>query len=175
MSEGCWELNKPLELNEIANNSLSVLSVFSVVNHAGIGIFENPQDRGKIHAMLGQIGRFFGRVEFQLHAPNVCRLDSLVKPSLDGLPNGDVGVPVGFARHVSGPRSTSAFLKKARQRATTARPSCALLALPSASLGMAQISAPAGWESLSGTFASEVSSSPDLSGIFLIALNSRVY
>jgi hypothetical protein len=42
MSEGCWELNKPLELNEIANNSLSVLSVFSVVNHAGIGIFKNP-------------------------------------------------------------------------------------------------------------------------------------
>ena len=31
MSEGCWELNKPLELNEIANNSFSVLSVFSVV------------------------------------------------------------------------------------------------------------------------------------------------
>ena len=53
MSEGCWELNKPLELNEIANNSFSVFSVFSVVNHAGIGIFENPQDRGKIHAMLG--------------------------------------------------------------------------------------------------------------------------
>jgi hypothetical protein len=45
MSEGCWELNRPLELNEIANNSLSVLSVlsvFSVVNHAGIGIFKNP-------------------------------------------------------------------------------------------------------------------------------------
>jgi hypothetical protein len=48
MSEGCWELNKPLELNEIANNSLSVLSVFSVfsvfsvVNYAGIRIFKNP-------------------------------------------------------------------------------------------------------------------------------------
>ncbi len=45
MSEGCWELNKPLELNKISNNSLSALSVFSVfsvVNHAGIGIFENP-------------------------------------------------------------------------------------------------------------------------------------
>jgi hypothetical protein len=45
MSEGCWELNRPLELNEIAKNSLSVLSVFSVfsvVNHAGIGIFKNP-------------------------------------------------------------------------------------------------------------------------------------
>ena len=175
MSEGCWELNKPLELNEIAKNSLSVLSVFSVVNHAGIGIFENPQDRGKIHAMLGQIGRFFGQVEFQLHGSNVCRINSHVKPSLGGLPIGNANVPVGFARHVSGPRSTSAFLKKARQRATTARPSCALLALPSASLGMAQISAPAGWESLSDTFASEVSSSPDLSGIILIALNSRVY
>ena len=89
MSEGCWELNKPLELNEIANNSLpvlSVFSVFSVVNHAGIGIFENPQDRGKIHAMLGQIGRFFGRVEFQPHAPNVCRIDSHVKTPPGGFP-----------------------------------------------------------------------------------------
>jgi len=115
MSEGCWELNKPLELNEIAKNSLSVLSVFSVfsvVNHAGIGIFENPQDRGKIHAMLGQIGRFFGRVEFQLHGSNVCRINSHVKPSLGGLPIGNANVPVGFARHVSGPRRTSAFLKK---------------------------------------------------------------
>ena len=107
MSEECWELNKPLELNEIASNSLpvlsvfSVFSVFSVANHAGIGIFENPQDRGKIHAMLGQIGRFFGRVEFQLHGSNVCRLDSLVNPSLDGLPLGSANVPVGFVRHVS--------------------------------------------------------------------------
>ena len=92
MSEGCWELNKSLDLNEIANNSFSVsfdslaparlirrfsqpaspseLPVGSlsrpsprsrfalrgnlrllylkgpafsiVVNHAGIGIFENP-------------------------------------------------------------------------------------------------------------------------------------
>jgi hypothetical protein len=40
---------------------------------------------------------------------------------------------------------------------------------------MDQISAAAGWEPLSDTFASEVSSSPGLSGIFLIALNSRVY
>ena len=99
MSEGFWELNKPLELNEIANNSLSVLSVFSVVNHAGIGIFENPQDRGKIHAMLGQIGRFFGRVEFQLHGSNVCRINSHVKPPLGGLSLGSANVPVGFARH----------------------------------------------------------------------------
>ena len=81
MSEGCWELNKPLELNEIASNSLSglsVLSVFSVVNHAGIRVFKNPQDRGKIHAVLGQILRFLGRVGFQLHVPNVCRIYSLV-------------------------------------------------------------------------------------------------
>ena len=27
MSEGCWELNKPLELSEIAKNSFSVISV----------------------------------------------------------------------------------------------------------------------------------------------------
>jgi hypothetical protein len=104
MSEGCWELNKPLELNKISNNSLSVLSVFSVfsvVNHAGIGIFENPQDRGKIHTVLGQVGRFFGRVEFQLHVPNVCRINSHVKPSLGGLSLGNANVPVGFARHVS--------------------------------------------------------------------------
>jgi hypothetical protein len=42
MSEGCGELNKQLGLNEIANNSFSVFSVFSVVNYAGIRIFENP-------------------------------------------------------------------------------------------------------------------------------------
>ena len=80
MSEGCWELNKPLELNEIENNSLSVFSVFSVVNHTGIGIFENPQDRGKIHAVFGQIGRFLGRVEFQLHASNVCLRSTMGGP-----------------------------------------------------------------------------------------------
>jgi hypothetical protein len=95
MSEGCGELNKPLGLNESANNSFSVFSVFSVVNYAGIRIFENPQDRGKIHAMFGQIGRFLGRVEFQLHASNVCRMDSLVKTLLGGLPIGNANVPVG--------------------------------------------------------------------------------
>jgi antitoxin (DNA-binding transcriptional repressor) of toxin-antitoxin stability system len=84
MSEGCWELNKPLELNKIANNSLSVLTVFSVVNHTGIGIFENPQDRGKIHAVFGQIGRFLGRVEFQLHASNVCRAQPWEGPAPSG-------------------------------------------------------------------------------------------
>jgi len=84
MSEGYWELNKPLELNEIANNSLSVLSVFSVVNYAGIRIFKNPQDRGKIHAMFGQIGRSLGRVEFQLHASNVCLINSYLKPHFGG-------------------------------------------------------------------------------------------
>jgi hypothetical protein len=78
MSEGFWELNKPLELSEIAKNSFSVISVSSVVNHSGIGVFKNPQDRGKIHAVLGQILRFLGRVEFQLHVPNVCRICSLV-------------------------------------------------------------------------------------------------
>jgi len=76
MSEGCWELNKPLELNETANNSFSV---FSVVNYAGIRIFKNPQDRGKIHAVFGQIGRLLGWVEFQLHVSNVCRMHSYVK------------------------------------------------------------------------------------------------
>jgi hypothetical protein len=99
MSEGCWELNKSLELNKISNNSLSVLSVFSVfsvVNHAGIGIFENPQDCGKIHAVLGQIGSLLGRVEFQLHASNVCLINSYVKPPPDGLPLGSANVPVGF-------------------------------------------------------------------------------
>ena len=30
--------------------------------------------------MFGQIGRFLGQVEFQLHASNVCRMDSHVKP-----------------------------------------------------------------------------------------------
>jgi len=84
MSEGCRELNKPLGLNEIANNSFSVFSVFSVVNYAGIRIFENPQDRGKIHAMLGQIGSLLGRVEFQLHASNVCLINSYVKPHFGG-------------------------------------------------------------------------------------------
>ena len=115
MSEGCWELNKPLELNEMANNSLpvlSVFSVFSVVNHAGIRIFENPQDRGKIHAMFGQIGRLLVRVEFQLHASNVCRMDSDVKPPPGGLSLGNANVPVGFARHIYGPKRTSAFLTK---------------------------------------------------------------
>jgi hypothetical protein len=42
MSEGFGELNKPLELSEIAKNSFSVISVSSVVNHAGIGFFKNP-------------------------------------------------------------------------------------------------------------------------------------
>ena len=98
MSEGCWELNKPLELNEIANNSFSV---FSVVNHAGIRIFENPQDRGKIHAVFGQIGRFFVRVEFQLHVSNVCLINSYVKPPPGGLSLGNANVPVGFAWYVS--------------------------------------------------------------------------
>jgi len=42
MSEGFWELNKSLELNEIAKSSFSVISVSSVVNHAGIGFFKNP-------------------------------------------------------------------------------------------------------------------------------------
>jgi hypothetical protein len=84
MSEGFWELNNPLELSEIAKNSFSVISVSSVVNHAGIGIFKNPQDRGKIHAVLGQIGRFLVRVEFQLHASNVCLINSYVKPHFGG-------------------------------------------------------------------------------------------
>lgn len=99
MSEGFWELNKPLELSEIAKNSFSVISVSSVVNHAGIGFFKNPQDRGKIHAVLGQIGRLLVRVEFQLHASNVCRMDSDVKPPPVGLPIGNASVPVGFVRH----------------------------------------------------------------------------
>lgn len=96
MSEGFWELNKPLELSEIAKNSFSVISVSSVVNHAGIGIFKNPQDRGKIHAVLGQIGSFLGRVEFQLHASNVCLINSLVKTSPGNfllLPQGGTAVP----------------------------------------------------------------------------------
>ena len=79
MSEGFWELNKALELNEIANNS------FSVVNYAGIRIFKNPQDRGKIHAVFGQIGRFLCWVEFQLHVSNVCLIDSYLKPHFGGL------------------------------------------------------------------------------------------
>jgi hypothetical protein len=110
MSEGCWELNKPLELNEIANNSFSV---FSVVNHAGIRIFENPQDRGKIHAMLGQIGCFLDRVEFQPHTLNVCRIDSHVKPPSGGLSLGNANVPVGFARHVSRAEEDLSVPKKA--------------------------------------------------------------
>ena len=88
-------------------------AVVLVWNDYTVGIFENPQDRGKIHAMLGQIGRFFGRVEFQLHGSNVCRLDSLVKPSLDGLPLGSANVPVGFARHVSRAEEDLSVPKKA--------------------------------------------------------------
>jgi hypothetical protein len=84
MSEGFWELNKPLELSEIAKNSFSVISVSSVVNHAGIRIFKNPQDRGKIHAVFGQIGRFLCWVEFQLHASNVCLINSYLKPHFGG-------------------------------------------------------------------------------------------
>ena len=97
MSEGCWELNKPLELNEIANNSLSVLSVFSVVNYAGIRIFKNPQDRGKIHAVFGQIGRFLCWVEFQLHASNVCLIDSYLKPHFGGLRSVGAFSPSAFS------------------------------------------------------------------------------
>jgi hypothetical protein len=87
--------------------------VVLVWNDYTVGIFENPQDRGKIHAMLGQIGRFLGRVEFQLHASNVCRMDSHVKPSLGGLSLGNANVPVGFARLVSRAEEDLSVPKKA--------------------------------------------------------------
>ncbi|NBR49271.1 hypothetical protein EBU02_10600, partial [bacterium] len=77
-----------------------------VVNHAE-SWFKNPQGCGKIHAMLGQIGRFLGRVEFQLYASNVCRMDSHIKPPSGGLSLGSANVPVGFAWHFTGPRRTS--------------------------------------------------------------------
>ena len=90
-----------------------VQAVVLVWNDYTVGIFENPQDRGKIHAMLGQIGRFFGRVEFELHAPNVCRINSLVKTPPGGLPIGNASVPVGFARHVSRAEEDLSVPKKA--------------------------------------------------------------
>ncbi|NBS52766.1 MAG: hypothetical protein EBS96_09165 [Spartobacteria bacterium] len=96
-----------------------------VVNHAE-SWFKNPQGCGKIHAMLGQIGRFLGRVEFQLYASNVCRMDSHVKPPSGGLSLGSANVPVGFARHVTGPRRTSPAPKK------MILPSMILSTLPSA-------------------------------------------
>jgi hypothetical protein len=34
--------------------------------------------------VLGQIGRFLGRDEFQLHASNVCLINSYVKPHFGG-------------------------------------------------------------------------------------------
>jgi hypothetical protein len=52
-----------------------------VWNDHAVGIFKNPQDRGKIHAVFGQIGRLLGQVEFQLHTSNVCRMHSRVKTS----------------------------------------------------------------------------------------------
>ena len=63
--------------------------------------------------MLGQIGRFFGRVEFQLHGSNVCRMNSHVKTSVGGLPIGNANVPVGFARHVSRAEEDLSVPKKA--------------------------------------------------------------
>jgi hypothetical protein len=118
MSEGCWGLNKSLDVHGTSNNSFSVPfdslaparlalranlrllylkgPAFSiVVNHAE-SWFKNPQGCGKIHAMFGHVGRFFDRVEFELYASNVCRMDSHINPPSGGLSLGSDG-PTGIA------------------------------------------------------------------------------
>ena len=59
-------------------------TMFLVWNDQPVRVFKNPQDRGKIHAVLGQICRFLGWVEFQLHVLNVCHMCSRVNvPSMN--------------------------------------------------------------------------------------------
>ena len=64
-------------------------TMFLVWNDHTVGIFENPQDRGKIHAVLCQTGDLLGRVELQPHVAHVCRMASSVKtapPSVFAVP-----------------------------------------------------------------------------------------